>query len=63
VLRACSKCAAGTRKAGSPRPVPRLTAAATAGTCVGLEPSPPPEPLPEIESDDVHLVCWLATEP
>jgi hypothetical protein len=22
--------------------------------------SPPPEPLPEIEDDDVHLVCWLA---
>ena len=20
----------------------------------------PPEPLPEIEDDDVHLVCWLA---
>lgn len=27
---------------------------------LGLPPSPPPEPLPEIEDDDVHLVCWLA---
>ena len=30
---------------------------------LGLEPSPPPEPLPEITSDDVHLVCWLALVP
>jgi len=27
---------------------------------LGLEPSPPPEPLPVIEMDVVHLVCWLA---
>jgi hypothetical protein len=27
---------------------------------LGLQPSSPPEPLPEIEDDDVHLVCWLA---
>lgn len=30
---------------------------------LGLEPSPPPEPLPEITEDDVHLVCWLAIVP
>jgi hypothetical protein len=30
---------------------------------LGLEPAPPPEPLPEIGSDDVHLVCWLASQP
>jgi hypothetical protein len=30
---------------------------------LGLEPPPPPEPLPEINSDDVHLVCWLALVP
>lgn len=30
---------------------------------LGLEPSPPPEPLPEITADDVHLVCWLALVP
>ena len=30
---------------------------------LGLEPSPPPEPLPEITTDDVHLVCWLAVVP
>ena len=27
---------------------------------LGLEPFVPPEPLPEITSDDVHLVCWIA---
>jgi hypothetical protein len=30
---------------------------------LGLEPSPPPEPLPEITADDVHVVCWLAIVP
>jgi hypothetical protein len=30
---------------------------------LGLEPSPPPEPLPEIDHDDVHLICWLAIVP
>nr|MDQ3342600.1 hypothetical protein [Actinomycetota bacterium] len=32
-------------------------------TDLGLEPSPALEPLPEIEEDDVHLVCWLAIVP
>ncbi len=27
---------------------------------LGLEPAPAPEPLPEIDETDVHLVCWLA---
>ena len=27
---------------------------------LGLEPYIPPEPLPEITEDDIHLVCWLA---
>ena len=27
---------------------------------LGLEPYIPPEPLPEITADDIHLVCWLA---
>jgi hypothetical protein len=30
---------------------------------LGLQPSPSPERLPEIEDDDVHLVCWLAITP
>jgi hypothetical protein len=30
---------------------------------IGLEPSPPPQPLPEIDHDDVYLVCWLAIVP
>jgi hypothetical protein len=30
---------------------------------LGLEPSPPPELLPEITADDVYLVCWLAIVP
>jgi hypothetical protein len=27
---------------------------------LGLEPPPPPVPLPEITHDDIHLVCWMA---
>ena len=27
---------------------------------LGLQPSPPPEPLPIIAEEDVHLVCWMA---
>jgi hypothetical protein len=30
---------------------------------LGLEPSPPPEPLPIIAEDDVHLICWQAIAP
>jgi hypothetical protein len=30
---------------------------------LGLQPSPPPEPLPVITKDDVHLVCWLTITP
>jgi hypothetical protein len=29
----------------------------------GLEPPAPPEPLPEIAPEDVHLICWLAITP
>ena len=29
---------------------------------LGLEPTPPPTPLPEITSEDVHLICWIALE-
>lgn len=41
----------------------KVEAIARAVTELGLEPSPPPEPLPEITGDDVHLVCWLAIVP
>lgn len=30
---------------------------------LGLQPSPPPIPLPVITASDVHLVCWLAIVP
>jgi len=30
---------------------------------LGLEPPPPPEPLPEVTAEDVHLLCWLAVVP
>jgi hypothetical protein len=30
---------------------------------LGLEPAPPPEPLPEVTANDVHLICWLAVVP
>jgi hypothetical protein len=29
---------------------------------IGLEPFQPPEPLPPIREDEVHLVCWMAIE-
>jgi hypothetical protein len=29
---------------------------------IGLEPFQPPTPLPPVQIDDVHLVCWLAIE-
>jgi hypothetical protein len=30
---------------------------------LGLEPPEPPEPLPVITEEDVHLICWLALVP
>jgi hypothetical protein len=30
---------------------------------LGLEPPPPPDPLPEITDGDVHLICWMALVP
>jgi hypothetical protein len=29
---------------------------------LGLEPAPVPDPLPVIDLEDIHLVCWLAVE-
>ena len=29
---------------------------------IGLEPFQAPEPLPPIQRDDVHLICWMAIE-
>jgi hypothetical protein len=40
--------------------VERVETLARTATELGLEPSAPPEPLPEITADDLHLVCWLA---
>jgi hypothetical protein len=44
-------------------PAEKVEVIARTVTELGLEPSPPPEPLPEITADDVHLVCWLALVP
>lgn len=44
-------------------PVDQVRLVNQTATELGLEPSPPPEPLPEITADDVHLVCWLAINP
>ena len=30
---------------------------------LGLKPSPPPKPLPVIDENDIHLVCWMAITP
>jgi superfamily II DNA or RNA helicase len=49
--------------ASSKKPTEQVIAIAQVATELGLEPSPPPEPLPEIDHDDVHLVCWLAIVP
>ena len=38
-------------------------AVAAAVEQLGLEPSPPPEPLPPITAEDVHLVCWVGIVP
>jgi hypothetical protein len=29
---------------------------------IGVEPFQAPAPLPPIERDEIHLVCWLALE-
>lgn len=29
---------------------------------LGLEPLEPAAPLPPINSDDIHLICWMAVE-
>jgi len=49
--------------ASSEKPLEQVVAVARVATELGLEPSPPPDPLPEIDHDDVHLVCWLAIVP
>ncbi len=44
-------------------PAEQVRTIATYAKDLGLQPSSPPEPLPEITEDDVHLVCWLAIIP
>lgn len=44
-------------------PVEQAGAVAATVEELGLEPSPPPEPLPPITDDDIHLVCWLSIVP
>ena len=29
---------------------------------IGAEPFQPPDPLPPIEADEIHLICWMAIE-
>jgi len=49
--------------AASADPVDQVRQIAQLARELGLQPSPPPEPLPEIDRDDVHLVTWLAITP
>lgn len=42
------------------RPVAKAEAVIRAVRELGLQPSEPPEPLPVIDEEDVHLVCWMA---
>jgi len=41
-------------------PARQAAAVARLAQELGLEPAPQPDPLPLIELDDVHLVCWMA---
>ncbi len=41
----------------------RASAVLTLVRDLGLRPAPVPEPLPVIEVDDIHLVCWMALVP
>ena len=45
------------------QPARQAVAVARAAKELGLEPSQPPEVLPVIGPEDVHLVCWLAIVP
>jgi hypothetical protein len=47
----------------SDQPREQAAAIATKVEELGLEPSPPPEPLPPITDEDVHLVCWMTVLP
>jgi hypothetical protein len=44
----------------SPTPAEQAVAVLRVIEEQGLQPQPVPEPLPEITTDDVHLVCWQA---
>jgi hypothetical protein len=48
---------------GSDDPVEQVRQVVQVVRELGLQPSPAPEPLPEITDEDVHLVCWLAITP
>lgn len=49
--------------AASDDPAEQSASLAAVVADLGLEPAPAPEPLPEIDDTDVHLVCWLAITP
>jgi hypothetical protein len=48
---------------GGADPAERAQLIVTLVEGLGLEPPPPPEPLREINPEDVHVVCWLALVP
>ncbi|MCY4078502.1 MAG: helicase-related protein [Acidobacteria bacterium] len=49
-----------TAMGGSDDPAEQAANVLSVVRSLGLEPYRPPQPLPEITPDDVHLVCWLA---
>ena len=49
--------------ASSDQPGDQVLAVAQLVSGLGLQPSPAPELLPEIDHGDVHLICWLAIVP
>ena len=46
--------------AGTEHPAEQASNVVGVVRSLGLEPYTPPQPLPEITPEDVHLVCWLA---
>ena len=49
-------------RAEHPSDEARVKAVIEAVEEIGLEPFRPPVPLPPIEQDEVHLICWMAIE-
>jgi hypothetical protein len=50
-------------RAAASEPIEQARSVAATVAELGLQPAPPPEPLPAITPDDINLICWLAIVP